>query len=792
MGTSAMTRRSLPALTLALAVTAGAEVGERTSSSSRVDRVDVFAGTSNSRWMLGPGPSLPNGMVKLGPDNQGNVWNGGYEYTVSSISGFSHLHGMGLSGLSIMPAVNTLEPEAHQLRVFPGPADGPFGEMWTAGYRSRFDKTDEHGFPGYYSVRLRDSGVQVELTSTTRCGMLRLTWPEAERARLLIDFAAPAEEKVEVLEVRVRRVGDSGIEGSVRQRNQYAGEHHVHFVVELSRPFEAMDGWTAEPHTGSDTVYGTVWRQARQLRRDRRWFEATGESGVLLRFKTQADERIVVRTSVSLVDVAGARRNLEREILPHGFDFDKVAAVARETWEGLLARIDVEGRPEDERTFYTNLYRAFAARTIVSDVDGRYVDGCGIVRQLEPPADAVYSSDGFWGAQFTLFPLWTLVAPDVTSSWIHSFLELSRHGGWIPEAPVALEYAPIMGAQHHNSLIISAYQKGQRSFDVERAYQAIHHDYTTPGIEHPCGGFAGNRHLAPYLELGYVPDQAGPVSNTMEYAYDDWAFAQLAKALGRDDDARSFMKRSRSWRNVWDPGTGYVRRRHADGRWVEPFDPFRFGTEGGWNGPGYMEGNAWIYSLFVPHDLPGLIEVMGGADAFSSRVEEGFERGHVDLSNQPNLQAPFLFVYAGKPWLTQRHVRRALATLFDTSAFRGWPGEEDEGQMGALFVLLSMGLFEMDGGCSIRPFYEIGSPLFDRVRIRPSGEDGPTFEIVASGNSPENVYVQSASLNGRPLSRAWLYHSEIVTGGRLELVMGPEPNPAWGSAPRDLPPPHDR
>jgi predicted alpha-1,2-mannosidase len=742
-----------------------------------VDDVDVFMGTSNSRWMLFPGATLPFGLVKLSPDNQDNVWNGGYEYTIGSISGFSHLHAMSLSGVSLMPVVGPIES-----KLFPGPSDGPFGGMWTSGYRSRFRRETEKASPGYYGVELLDYHVKAELTATMRCGLMRLTFPESDQARLLLNFDFPTEERTEILDVSARQVSPTEIEGSIRQKNGYALEFTVHFVLQLNRPMASLDAWRRGANTGSDLNYGTEWRRPTTCERGITRFSGKGDCGLVMNFRTSAGEQLLARTGISLVSVEQARRNLAAEMKPFGWDFGAVVAHARAVWNDLLSRVEVFGaRPVDRQLFYTCLYRAYSAKSVLNDCDGQYMDYSGRPQQLQSPADAAYSSDAFWGAQWTLSPLWTLVTPRVASSWIHFFLETYRIGGWLPQAPVNARYSPIMCAQHQQSLIVSSYQKGIRDFDANQAWDAVWHDLTTPGVELACGGFPGDRHLEAYMKLGYVPDEAGPVSSTMEYAYDDWAAAQLGLALGRTNQADQLLKRSRNYRNVFDPKTGYVRRKHRDGSWVEPFDPFHFGTEGGWNGPGFVEGTAWIYTWFVPHDVPGLIQLLG-RDTFNARLEEGFAKGYVDLSNEPNLQAPFLFNYSGKPWLTQKYSRRVLRDFFELSPYTGWVGEEDEGQMSAYFVLLSMGLFEMDGGCAVKPSYDLSSPLFDRVVIHldPAYYPGGTFTIVTRGNSAANVYVQSATLNGRPLNEARLLHADIAKGGRLVLRMGPKPNEHWG------------
>ena len=749
------------------------------AASPPVDEVDVFMGTSNSRWMMFPGATLPFGLVKLSPDNQGNVWNGGYEYTIGSISGFSHLHAMSLSGVSLMPVVGPVES-----KLFPGPADGPNGSMWTSGYRSRFRKETEKGGPGYYGVELLDYHVKAELTSTMRCGMMRLTFPESDQSRLLLSFDFPAEERTQILDVTARRVSPTEIEGSIRQRNQYALDFTVYFVVQLSRPMAGLDGWRLGDYTGADVNYGTEWRRPVTYERGITHFTGKGSCGLVMNFRTTAGEKILERAGISLASQEGARLNLETEMKPFGWDFNAVVANARKVWNELLGSVEVFGaRPEDRKLLYTCLYRAYAAKSVINDCDGEYIDFSGHARRLQAPADAIYSSDALWGCQWTLFPLWTLVAPRVASSWDNFFLEAYERGGWLPEAPVNGKYSPIMCAQHQQSLIVSSYQKGIRDFDTQVAWEAIWHDLNTPGVEQPDGGFAGDRHLAAYMKLGYVPEEAGPVSSTMEYAYDDWAAAQLGLALGKTNEAAQLLGRSQNYRNVFDPQVGYIRRRHADGSWVEPFDPFHFGTEGGWNGPGFVEGTAWIYTWFVPHDLPGLVKLLG-ADKFNSRLEEGFARGYVDLGNQPNLQAPFLFNYSGKPWLTQKYSRKVLRDYYELSPYTGWVGEEDEGQLSAYYILLAMGLFEMEGGCAVRPYYDLSSPLFDRavIHLDPKYYSGKTFTIEARNNSTRNLYIQSATLNGQPLNEARLFHDEVVRGGRLILQMGPKPNERWGNA----------
>ncbi len=747
-----------------------------------VDYVNVFTGTSNSRWMMFPGATMPFGLVKLSPDNQDNVWNGGYEYTIGSISGFSHLHAMSLSGLSVMPFTGNSFANEGWIKAYPGPPDGPFGGMWTAGYRSRYKKETEHGSPGYYSVELLDYNVKAELTSTMRCGMMRFTYPATKEVHLILNFDFPTEEKNDVVQTYFQKVSDTEVQGFIKQKNGYVPNYTVYFVLQLNKAFATADAWQSRSYTDSANSYGTLWRQKREVEKNILTFTGKSESGVILNFSTNGNEQVIIRTGISMVSIEGAKQNLQVEMQPYGFDFDKLVRANKDVWNKLLSRIEVFTKNEnDKEKFYTNLYRIYTGKSVMNDDDGKYVDACGNVQQLKAPTNAVYSSDALWGTQWNLTPLWTLVNPGIAESWVNNFLELADKGGWIPYAPVALGYSPIMGAQHQNSLIISCYQKGIRGFDAQKAFQDILHDYTTPGEPYKCGGFAGDRHLASYEKLGYVADEAGPASNTMEYAYDDWCFGQFAKALGKKDTYKRFMLRSKNYKNQFDTSVKYVRRRNDDGSFVKPFDPNHFGTEGGWNGKGFMEGTPYQYSFFVPQDVPGIITLMG-KDTFVNRLENGFKNNLFDLGNQPSLAIPFLFNYAGKPWLTQHYTRLIANTMFDTSPYLGWVGEEDEGQMSGTFVLLSMGLFEVDGGCAARPFYNLSTPLFDKIIIHLDNKyyPGKTFVILTKNNSVKNEYIQSATINGKPINRAWIYHDEIIKGGTLQLTLGPSPNKNWG------------
>ena len=766
----------------------------QTEAKNPADYVDPLIGTSTSRWMLYPGPSMPFGLVKLSPDNQNQGWKAGYEYGIDNIAGFSHIHSWVMGGVSLMPTTGKLQTE-------PGDQDKP-----DEGYRSRIDHKNEVARVGYYSVMLDDYDVKAELTSTTRVGVHRYTFPKSDEARILIDLKIPTEYGYELDWASVRRVNDQELEGFSIQHtydgfSSLLNEYTIHFVIQFSKPFHSFGGWEKDKiFTKVDQVY------------------AHEDLGSFVQFNTKKDEEIVVKVGLSLVSIDQARLNLKKETQKYGFDFDAIRETNYSTWNDLLSLIEVEGGDETNKIkFYTNFYRSYAARSILSDVNGKYVDMCEQVRHLDDPDSPVYGCDAFWNTFWNLNQLWALVTPDIANQWVKSLLEMYDKGGWLPKGPTGFEYSSIMVASHEVALINSVFQKGIRNYDVDQAYEAVRQVQTTPGQAHPCGGLVGNRNLKGYMAHGYVPhgeqtfmhhfgmENEGPVSNTLEYCFDDWNVAQMAKALGKENDYDYFMQRAHNYQNVFDPSIGYMRPKLADGTWG-PLDGVVADKEEswGWSGTGFIEGNSWQYTWFVPHDVHGLMELIG-KEEFNQRLEKGFIKSSetnfnaegdlfynypINHGNQPNMQAAYLFNYSGMPWKTQHWAREIMNHYYGDDPYDGWPGDEEQGQMGAWFVMSAMGLFEMDGGGSMKPFYEIGSPLFKKITIHLDNNyySGKKFVIEAKHVSNKNQYVQSAKLDGNDLNQPWFYHDDLVDGGTLALEMGPNPNKNWGSAPEDAPP----
>ncbi len=739
--------------------------GPETTYKEPVDYVDPLLGTSSSRWMLFPGATMPFGMVKLSPDNV-DEWkmDAGYEYTIESIMGFGHVHSWHMGSFITIPVTGPLKTK-------PGTKDDP-----DAGYRSRFKHDNEKASPGYYAVTLDDYNIRAELTTTTRCGFQRYTFPEKETPHVLFDLKVPQESRSDIVEAKIEKTGNREITGYARHSAGW-NDYTLHFVARFDRDIKSMDGWQEDEVLKNISIVSV---------------SGDKDIGVYLTFEASGNPVVLMQTGISYVSIEQARLNLDTEMKSFGWDFDAVHKAARDTWNNLLKKIEVAGGLKTDKVkFYTNLYRSYCARTIYSDVNGKYVDMCEKVQQLPDPDSPVYGSDAFWNTFWNLNQLWALITPDVTNKWVNSLLEIYDRGGWLAKGPAGIEYSSIMVASHEIPLIVGTWQKGIRNFDAKKALKAMREIQTTPGRPHECGGYVGNRNLRSYMAKGYVPEDRGQVSNTLEYAYDDWCVSQMALALNKKKDYEYFAKRAQFYRNVFDPRTKFVRPKYNSGAWVSPFTPVikAHGKEDNFGNRNYIEGNAWQYTWFVPHDVAGLIGLMG-KEEFNKRLDEGFENSRPDFvseyvnhSNQPNMQAAWLFNYSGKPWLTQKWVRAILDHYYGTGPVDGYPGDEDQGQMGAWYVMAAMGLFEMDGGCSTEPVYELSGPVFRKITIHLDDNyfPGRQFVIEAKNALPENIYIQSAQLNGKPLDNFWFSHSELVKGGRLVLEMGPEPNKEWAA-----------
>lgn len=737
----------------------------QTEQKRPVDYVDCFIGTSNSRWMLGPYAQVPFGMVQLGPDNQTFGWMGGYEYAISSISGFSHIHAWTMSGLMIMPTTTDLA--LHN----PGPSSPYKGA--NAGYHSRILKETEKARPGYYAVNLYDHKVDVEITTTTHCGFQRYIFPKCKESRVLVDLNFSSEYGAALKDAAITRVSDTEIEGYADHRVAGFNDYKLHFVIRFSKPFEK--------------IYGIRDKQKEEFINNE--ITGSGDIGVFVTYNTNEGEEIMVQTALSLVDIEGARRNMDVELTPLNWDFAKCVQQAEDQWSAILESIAIEDDNELNKTkFYTNLYRVYCGKQTWSDVDGRYRDASETIRQVAEGA-AMYGGDAFWNSYWNLNGLWSLITPTIMSNWVTTELEMYKHTGWTCKGPAGLEYSNIMEGSHEIALMVAAYQKGIRQ-DGEEIFEAVYKTATTPGVS-LHGGATGQHKLDVYDRFGYMPQEFDPyISKTLDYAYDDYCVGQLAKALKKTKEAEFLLNRSQNYRNAFNPEVGYVMRRDSLGNWDPQFDKFSC--------LGFVEGNSWQYSWYVPHDVKGLITLLGGNDAVVERLTNGFEKSrehnfaahafdrtegqsaeyYINQGNEVNMSSAFIFNYIGKPWLCQKYSREILDIFYGSTPYMGWDGDEDEGQMSAWFTMSSLGLFEMDGGVTPGPMFEITAPLFKKATIKLDKKyyNGDSFTIEARNNSPKNVYIQSATWNGKPLSEPRISFKELTSGGTLILEMGDKPN----------------
>jgi len=721
-----------------------------------VEYVNPMIGTSDHGHVF-PGATLPFGMVQLSPDTRLGTWDGcsGYHYSDTSIIGFSHNHltGTGIGDLGNVMLMPTVGP----LKCMPGERPGE-------GYRSRFSHEQEETRPGYYRVLLQDYNVNVELTATLRSGLHRYTFPQTDEGHVILDLQhgvnnGPTDAQVTIL-------NDRTLTG-YRRSSGWGGDKIFYFVIEFSRAFDG---------------FGLVLNQKAVAGKD-----AKGKNlQAHLDFKTKAGEKILARVALSTVSVEGARKNLQSDLT--SWDFDGVAAAARAAWEKALEVVRVKSKDEAFlQTFYTALYHSLEAPTILSDVDGQVRGPDGEAHQIS--GFDYYSQLSFWDTFRAEHPLLTLVQPnrvnDLVDTCLAHYKFTNPDRRFLPVWENAGKETGTMIGNHSIPVIVDAYLKGFRKWDAAEALADME---ATTSLD--------RQQQDAYRELGYVPlhDRDRGAAKTLEYAYDDACIARLARALGRKEIADVHAKRAQNWRNVIDPGTGFARGRGRDGSWLTPFDPSRIDTAN------YAEANAWQYTFFVPQDIPGLIEKMGGDQKFVAQLDEMFDPngkipnnlsdvtgliGMYAHGNEPCHHVAYLYNYAGKPWKTQALARK-VANLFYNNTVAGLCGNDDCGQMSAWYVFTALGFYPVDPSSGV---YVIGSPLVDEASLALDSRyyKGGRFTVVAENNSPENVYIQSATWNGKPYTHSWITQQQIADGGTLTLKMGPRPNINWGADKADRP-----
>ncbi len=740
------------------------------------DFVNPFQGTDDHGHTF-PGAALPGGMVQLGPDTdiKGWDWCSGYHYSDKSVMGFSHLHrsGMGAGDWGDI----LLMPSTGKLKVEPGKKENP-GE----GYRSRFSHDQEEASPGYYAVTLKDYGIRVQLTLSERTGYHKYTFPKSDDSHIVIDMNHGIGDKCTGAQIRI--VNNSEIEGH-RGSDGFVDNQNVYFYARFSKPFKSYGTWDKKnTRSGSKEGSGT-------------------QVGAWVDYNTSENENIEVKVGISYTSIAQAKLNLETEI-PH-WDFNKVRGEASTKWNMALEKIEVEmdngtGATEAKQkktTFYSAMYHALLFPATFSDVDGKYM---GLDNQVHTAKDFIYRSDfSLWDTFRAEMPLLTLISPVRSNDAINTWIAQYQQGGWLPTPQqFGNSYTNDMIGDHPVVAILDAYRKGIKNFDLQLAYEAVRKNaMETPPAKSRSEGRVG---LEYYLKYGYVPYEKirESVSRTLEYSFNDWCVAQLAKEAGKMEDYEMFMKRASNYKNIIDVTTGFARPKNSDGKWLTPFDP-KFVGHG--KDRHYTEANAWQYTLFVPHDVQGVINLSGGRENFVAKLDTLFTTsseikstvaditgliGQYAHGNEPGHHTVYLYNYAGVPWKTQFMARKVMDELYGPEP-AGLCGNEDMGQMSAWYVLSAMGFYPVAPGQNV---YSIGSPEFSKVTIHLDQNFGNAakFVIETKNNSVKNKYIQSATLNGKPLNNPWFDHSEIKNGGTLVFRMGAEPNKSWGSALTAAPP----
>jgi predicted alpha-1,2-mannosidase len=740
--------------------------------------VDPFIGTGGHGHTY-PGATMPFGMVQLSPDTRTDNWDGssGYHYSDDIIYGFSHTH---LSGTGI--------PDYCDILFMPTVGEPQFaaneGDKTVNGYASKFSHANEHAEPGYYSVKLDDDGILAEMTATKRVGMHRYTFPRSDKANFVLDLKW----RDTVLDSKLTVVGKNRVEG-YRRSSSWAKDQVIFFAAEFSKDFDSVDyKWitTDDPRHPERTLAEKVSDKA------------------AFNFKTSMGEKISLKVALSPVSIEGARRNLVSE-LP-GWNFEKVRADAKAAWNKELSKIEVSGGTDAQTTtFYTALYHTMIQPNIFQDVDGSYRGLDGKVHnitgkqlnssdpksKIQNPKSNNYTVFSLWDTFRAAHPLYTIIDQTRTVDFINTFIRQYEQGGRLPVWELAGNETDCMIGYHAVSVIADAMAKGIRGFDYEKAYAAAKH---SAELDH----FG----LSAYKKRGYISmeDENESVSKTLEYAYDDWCIAQMARVMGRRyeewlltvnkqlqsaeperqyaADYEQYSARARNFENLFDPETGFMRPK-KNASFLKPFAP----SDVTFN---FTEGNSWVYSFFAPHDIIRLMELQGGPKKFAAKLDELFTtkdklagRDQPDITgligqyahgNEPSHHIAYLYVYAGEPWKTQALVRRIMDEFYKPIP-DGLIGNEDCGQMSAWYVMSALGFYPVTPG---DPTYAIGTPLFKEARIRL--ENGKTFTIQAPGVSAKNKYLRSVNVNGRSLDRAFLSHKDVMDGGVMEFDVTDKPD----------------
>ncbi len=699
--------------------------------------VDPFIGTGAVEGGLSgnnyPGATAPFGMVQLSPDtHRAPDWYNasGYDYNDSIIYSFSHTR---LSGTGASDFID--------IGMFPttGHADS-----------SRFSHAQETASPGYYSVRLMDEDILAELAATTRVGIHRYTYPQGKERRLTLDLDHSANKGSwgrAIIQSQIRKTGPRTIEG-FRVITGWAKLRKIYFVAEFSEDIQDMilsDGETVR--NGATVINGKALK-------------------AYLGFGTD-NEPVKVKVALSGVSIANARKNMEAEA-PH-FDFDRYVRQGRDEWDKALGCIDAEG-PEDKlKTFYTALYHLMIQPNTFSDVNGEYMTPAYTVAKV-PDGSGQYSTFSLWDTYRAAHPFYSLLMPERNADFVNSMLRHYQDYGYLPVWNIWGQDNYCMIGNHAIPVVAEAAMNDTPGIDTELAYEAVRESSLQPHLNSP---------FDVWEKYGYMPEtlQSQSVSITLEMAYDDWCVAQMARKLGKQEDYERFLKRSQYFRNLYDPTTGFFRAKDENGNWMEPFDPLKFGANGGYP---YTEGNAWQYFWYVPHDIPALIALTGGNKAFEKKLDTFFSLtetsgakndnisgciGQYAHGNEPSHHVAYLYNYVNAPHKAQRMVALIMNEMYDNTS-SGYAGNDDCGEMSAWYVFGALGFYPVNPASGQ---FSIGTPLFDKCTIHlPYGHD---LKITANRSNPDNVEVKSIYLNGKKHKSLSLSRQDLARGGSLHFEL---------------------
>lgn len=740
-------------------------------------------GTAHSRYFFYTPGALPFGMAKLAPSTNGSYGNAsgweavGYDERHTSIEGFANFHEFQIGGIVFAPTTGKLQTQAGKL------------EDITSGYRSTFDKKDEWATAGYYRVLLKDYKITAELTATQRVGFHRYTFPASDSSNIIFDIGHQMGESGPVLDASVS-YKENTIEGYVITKPEYVKKYQADAAVTMYF-YAVVDKKPAAYGTFIDNISSEGQAQA----------QGKGV-GVYLRFKTQEKEPIQIKVGLSYTSVENAKQNLLAEA--KDMSFEKAQQQAFKTWNDYLGRIQVTGGNEtDKIKFYTGLYHALLGRGLASDVNGSYPKNDGSIGQIplgkdQRPLHAHYNTDAIWGAFWNLTQLWSIAYPEYFEDWVQSQLLVYKDAHWLGDGIATSKYVSGVGTNFTGLAIAAAYNVGLRNYDVPLAYEAVRKNELVAKDRIPG---AGKLDVGVFVRKGFSPfvldttgkpelDREGSAfgaSHTLEYAFSCYAAAQFAQSLGKEDDYQVFSTLAGAWKTLYDPSTKFVRPKDVNGQFIRDFNPLA-----PWKG--FQEGNAWQYTFYVPQDPEGLVNTIG-RETFNRRLDSIFTESQKNIfgggrqidafagiqglynhGNQPNLHVAWLFHFSGRPDLSRRWVHAICNEFYGTDGIHGYGygQDEDQGQLGAWYVLAGMGLFDVKGLTSPNPSFQIGTPLFDTITIAlPQNIRKEKFMIYAKKEGRSEQYAKTAILNGKPLKTLSLPFEELIKGGKLTLQLAP-------------------